>query len=653
MKIIYTSFLLLAFTSGFSQVSKNYAVLLSAQVQNSPPQIRLYWPKDLSAISVSVYKKLKTDNAWGSLYASPSIADSSFADDSVQVGISYEYKVVIAYSAYTAYGYINSAIELPELVQRGDIILAIDSTWKDSLSTYINLLETDLKNESWDVRIIYTGRTESVTAIRAKILSSYIEDPINTKAVLLIGHVPVPYSGGFLPYPPDGHPDHVCAWPADVYYGELDGGWTDVSMNNTTGGDPRNWNLPGDGKFDQETIPSQVELAVGRVDFFNMPSFAEGELQMLKNYFTKNHAYRTKQFSPLYRALIDDNFGGFGGEAFAASGWKNFSSLLGDTSIYELDYQTELDTNGHSYIWSYGCGGGWYQGAGGIGNSMQIAGDSLLGIFNMMFGSYFGDWDVSDNFLRAQIARGTMLTTCWSGRPHWYFHHMGLGENIGYDVLITQNNTTLYYANLAENLVHISLMGDPSLTMFVLSPPKNVTATVIGDDVMIDWVSSDDFVAGYNIYKFSSAALWEKINAAPIAGNTFWDSCTETNLTSYLVRAVRLEQTASGSFWNQSPGQMSNEVLPNNCTTDISSTFKAALQIYPNPATSELFLDYNNGKIDEEYFINVRNSIGQLMLNVPFAHNISIDHLPDGFYYLSIQKNTETIVTQSFIKQSL
>ena len=60
---------------------------------------------------------------------------------------------------------------------------------------------------------------------------------------------------------PDGHGEHYGAWPADVYYGDVNGAWTDNSVWSTGAAWPRNHNVPGDGKFDQTTIPSQVELA--------------------------------------------------------------------------------------------------------------------------------------------------------------------------------------------------------------------------------------------------------------------------------------------------------------------------------------------------------------------------------------------------------
>src|SRR6185436_10386329 len=80
---------------------------------------------------------------------------------------------------------------------------------------------------------------------------------------------------------PDFHADHLGAWPADAYYGDMDGNWTDNSVNytQTLNTDPvdaaRLTNRPGDGKFDQNQFPSAIELEVGRVDLSNMPGRLE------------------------------------------------------------------------------------------------------------------------------------------------------------------------------------------------------------------------------------------------------------------------------------------------------------------------------------------------------------------------------------------
>src|SRR6185436_1061279 len=94
--------------------------------------------------------------------------------------------------------------------------------------------------------------------------SLYNADPTHVKGVLLIGEVPVPYSGSLAK---DNRPDHVGAWPCDAYYGDVDGIWTDNTVNLPNTARSANRNVPGDGKFDQNTLPSAVEIPVGRLDF--------------------------------------------------------------------------------------------------------------------------------------------------------------------------------------------------------------------------------------------------------------------------------------------------------------------------------------------------------------------------------------------------
>jgi hypothetical protein len=82
---------------------------------------------------------------------------------------------------------------------------------------------------------------------------------------------------------------------------------------------------------------------------------------------------------------------------------------------------------------------------------------------------------------------------------------MGLGENIGYGLLITQNNFNgLYYAsptNITGKWIHNALMGDPTLRQDVVSPASNVVATKSGNNCLISWsASSETNVIGYNIY---------------------------------------------------------------------------------------------------------------------------------------------------------
>lgn len=574
----------------FAQTSREYAVLLSAEVKKNPPSIKLYWPAE-TATSHFVYRKMKADASFSSSFVLLSGSDSSYTDTTVEIGKSYEYYVK-RNGSVGAYGYINTGIKVNSetngLEVKGKLILLIDSTHSQTLISEIDGLIQILESECWTVIRHDVSPSASVPAVKQLIVSEYQKDPQNVKAVYLFGHIPVPYSGNLAP---DAHPDHVGAWPADAYYGDMDGIWTDVSVNDTSASDPRNKNIPGDGKFDASVLPSAVELQVGRVDFANMPLFALSESELLRQYLNKSLDFRIGKIKVEERGIIDDNFGGFSNEAFAASAWKAFSTFFGADSITfansgtSHDYRTNL--NQASYLWSYGCGGGSYTSASGIGNSTQLAGDSLQTVFTALFGSYFGDWDKTNNFLRAPLAQGLTLTNAWSGRPHWYFHHMALGENIGYSQNIMVN-TNPYYQHYGARFVHIALMGDPSLTMHIVEPPTLLSLTETSNTVELTWNASPDNILGYHIFRKDSVnGLYHRVNNDIINSTSYIDTeFDKPDRYWYTVRAVKLEQKFSGSYYNLSSGATGFIDTQYTGSEDFSS--EIVLQIYPNPAKDNL-----------------------------------------------------------------
>lgn len=557
MKKLFTFLLSSIFVlESFAQSSADAAVQINATVQTSTPQITLNWVGNTTTTSYQIFRKLKTATSWGVALATLTGTVNQYVDNTVSVGTNYEYRIIRSGSGYTGYGYINSGINVPVTEYRGKLILLVDSTFITSLNTELKRLQEDLEGDGWDVLRHNVLRTATPQHVRSFVQADYALDPTNTKAVFIVGHVPVPYSGNINP---DGHPDHLGAWPTDTYYADVNGVWTDVSVTSTTASPARTQNNPADGKFDQSVIPSDLELQVGRADFANLTTFTLTETQLLKNYLDKDHDYRKKVFTVVKRAVIDDNFGYFSGEAFAASGYKNAACMVPTSSITAADYFTSM--TGNNYQWSYGCGGGTYTSASGIGNTTNFSTANLQGVFTMLFGSYFGDWDSQNNFLRAALAQGKVLTNVWSGRVHYQLHHMGLGENIGYGVKLTQNNIgSLYFGSptgITGRWIHHGLMGDPTLRNDVVAPVSNVVATKVGNNCNISWTASPEpGVLGYNIYmKNDTNTNYVKINSALIAGTTYTDNCLlYKGIYKYMVRAYKLETTPSGSYYNMSEG---------------------------------------------------------------------------------------------------
>jgi hypothetical protein len=614
----------------FSQSVQDLVVQLTATTQASPPQITLNWLSDAGATSYQVYKKKKSDSNFSLLQSGLSSTATQFVDTAVQLGESYEYFVKKFISPYDGYGYINTGINVPELDLKGVMILVVDTMYAANLATEIAELEDDIEKDGWKVERIDVDRTDLVPAVKARIVAAYNKDPQNTHGVYLLGHVPVPYSGNLVP---DGHTNnHYGAWPADGYYGEIDGTWTDVSVNNTTA-PARTQNVPGDGKFDQTIFPSPVELQVGRVDFYNMTTFSETEEELLRRYLNKAHQYKHKQITAVNRAIIDDNFGYFSGEAFASNGWRNFAPLAGSDSLKAGDYFTNMKQR--SYLWSFGCGGGSYTSCSGVGNTANFASDSLQSIFTILFGSYFGDFDSQNNLLRAALANGSTLTNFWAGRPNWQIHHMGMGENIGYSARITMNNY-IYYASVYPRYIHSALMGDPTLRAYMITPPSNLTINNIGGfTAQLSWTASPDNVDGYNIYmKNDSNDNYVKLNSALITGTTYsYNQYLKGNYT-YMVRAVRLDTTPSGTFHNISLGAWNTTFS----TAVNERDFALAFDVYPNPSKGLVTLDIASDEY-ENYAVTITDISGKVLMNhtsTTGRNTLDLNHFAKGTYFITV-----------------
>ncbi|HPQ39912.1 MAG TPA: hypothetical protein PLV45_06015, partial [bacterium] len=370
------------------------------------------------------------------------------------------------------------------------------------------------------------------------------------ETLMILGNLPVPYSGDVMA----AHENHRGAWPADLFYAELDGEWTDDTVNNTSAAWPENHNVPGDGKYDQTFLPSDVDLQMGRVDLSEMPAFNLNEFELLQRYLDRNHAFRRAEFTAEPRGLVDDYVGESYGLAFAAFGWRHFTALCGQDSVHALDYLTTLEQE--SYLLSYGCGGGSNSSCMGIGTTFDFAAREVKTVFTSLYGSYFGDWDKPNNLLRAPLASGGWPLVCfWSGRPTWHIHHMGLGRTIGFSTRLTQNADHEYTVGDSQRQIHIALMGDPTLRLHPVSPAANLVLTSTGTGVQLSWDPSPEADEGYYVYRATGMDdRFQRIHREPLTEPAFFDPSPHTGTNVYMVRAMTLEVTGSGSYFNLSGG---------------------------------------------------------------------------------------------------
>ena len=562
-------------------------------------------------------------------------------------------------SSTTALGYTISGVKYNPSVNRKHVILLIDSSYLIVLNQELDQLVEDLYFMGWQVSKVYAGRNESAETVKERLKKHHYSQIKTPETLFIIGHVPVPYSGYFssqgTKYPPDGHAEgsgnHTGAWPADCYYGDFEGIWTDRNVTCTTGSQTRHHNIPKDGKFDQSVIPSDVVLEIGRADFFNMSAFSNNDTLLTRQYLNRIHDWRLGKIKMEKRALIDNNFSGLN---LASTGYQNLPCFVGLDSVFDdRDYFTAQKQG--SYLWSYGCGAGSYTSCNGIGNTTDFvkAKDSFQNAFTILAGSYFGDFDVKNSLLKAPLLTGS-LNCFWGGIPKWYVHHMALGSNIGFGAMITMNNTTEYFNgqfNGSDRGVFISLMGDPTITLAPPQPISNLTATSTNGKVQFNWAASSD-AHFYEVYlldtsnKTGHIKNLRKKDFTSQSPNFTDDENWSSGDYEYLVCAVRLDTSGAGTYYNRSKF---TSVKVNHLNSNHSLS-KNTLKIYPNPSSGIVHLE---GFPTEKYSIS--NIQGQLLKEVKVNEivndlELNLEDLKPGLYWISVCNQTQTLTKPLIIE---
>ncbi|MBK6995390.1 MAG: T9SS type A sorting domain-containing protein [Lewinellaceae bacterium] len=562
------AFLCLSSNALQGQVSKDVTVPLTATISVGPASITLNWPNPGNADLLILRRtKGQAGNEWIPLLNVIASNLSTLTDTAVVEGQIYEYAIRRSISAIDAFGYAHVALNASPVDSRGKILIFVDSATADSLGVELVRLKNDLRGDGWWPIPFHTDPSSTVQSIKDQIVASYNADPLNVKAVLLLGAVPIPYSGEANW---DNQTDHLGAWPSDAYYGDVNGIWTDVSVNNTTPARAANDNIPGDGKFDQSFLPSLVELQVGRVDFrrINAPAFgAADHIGLMKRYLDKNHDWRIGDYTVDNKAIVDDNLGFSGGEAFAADGFRNAYPLVGEANVVQADFFNDSDPD--SYLLGYGCGAGNYTQAQGVGSSANFATETVNIVFSNLFGAYFGDWDFETNpFMPSALAsRGGILTCSWAGRPHWFSQALASCETIGYstrETMNTQFNNGFFYSPIGESGAYVALLGDPTLRANVVKPATNLTVSASNcTSVELNWTASADVVTGYHVYRaLSQDGPYTLLTNAPITGTTYTDNAAPGDTLYYQVRAIKnVTNPGGGTYANNAIGPIKSIVF--------------------------------------------------------------------------------------------
>lgn len=552
--------LLLALTLFGSGLSVRADLNVDVDVQTSPtPKVTINWNSQ-GTTPVYVKRRLLGETgvaSWSTIATYPDDGSPPFIDTSVTSGQTYEYSVdsVVSTSAYGSDNRIAlfvATIDQPLLNEdRGAVLLVVEDTWANELQFELNKLELSLAGDGWEVIRMDWARegVGDAEALKAAIQTAVTSNP-DINSLLLFGALPMVKSGYIAP---DGHAAHPHE--TDLFYADLDN-WNDT-LNNTN-------HTPGDGQYDHDYFPSEIELATGRVTFHGMDAFKKTEVEYLRDYLHKEHAYRYRHRDVSYRNFVGDDFYLFGTntvlKAMVGNGnWTSSGSL--DSLI-----------GASNYLFGFGQRNGDWSPA---RDTFQKA------IFTACFRSHVQEFWSDNNKMRGMLAQPDWgLTAVWGGRPSWFFHKMAAGLPIGESVLSTQNdylnpqfqyNSSLgtyvqsreYSFNSMESgtaypWVSTNLMGDPTLRISHVEPVSQLTITRTNSStVNLSWTASPatDLI-GYHVYKSSSRlGPYTRLTTTPITGTSYNASASSSANAWFQVRAIAKVTVPTGVYQDQSHGQ--------------------------------------------------------------------------------------------------
>ena len=598
----------------------------------------------------------ETNSDWVTLVSNLSPTSINWTDTTVTLGGVYEYQVRRSTTSGDAIGHLTVGVNYDQTNYKGKMILVIDNSFQTSLAVELLQLKKDLTNEGWNVIEIYVPRattweTEaSIVTVKNMIVTAYNSAPTNDKPthLFLLGHIPIARSGQNA-IAPDNHDVNKGARGSDCYYADIDGVFTDTATYNPGGINSMAINLPNDFKWDQDFIPSSLEMAFGRVDFANITSFSISEENLLRSYLTRLHNYRIVANGldmgekTAFRSGYDNSNDGSYRSLIPISGVSNvdyysgslpFPQWVQNNGPYQIFMQNSLVPNLNDWN-TYGM------------NATIFSSDQ----------SYWGYWEEPEGFtyakIRALLAANTKcLGAIYTTTAINTFHQPAMGETMGWSCKrIMDHNLT---NNLLEkqqqsydtsefwNRTHFQYHGDPTLRLFQVKPASNLQASVLGSQITLTWnASTETGIIGYHVYKSSTEfGIYSKLTSTPISVLNYTDS--SYNATDwYMVKAIKLQTTGSGTYLNPSIG-ISNNVA--SLTTE-SFDFDTII-ISPNPA-KEVLLIHSSENIQSYQIIDIR---GKVILEKAFDKNsINISQLENGVYFIKIFSSDKNS-TRKFIK---
>jgi len=377
------------------------------------------------------------------------------------------------------------------------------------------------------------------------------------------------------------------AYYQDVYPPNAESRWTDTGNFSTT--NASNTNIANDGRWDisgVDQLPDgslMADLEIGLIDFSNLPAFSESETALYRRYLAdKAIPFRNKTFSVDRTAITHAGFVWNAGRIPSISGWRDFGPLVGRTGLCiageTIPGQAPCDKSFWSLynsnttaFWALVSSTGSTDHIWGYESTSQLAsGRAYKAIAILTHGSWHGDFHItSNNINRAFLAaEGYVQASLWTGRPHSMFYPAGMGLTLGYGAKKALNGGQDEFFNsrgFDENVhqVHFALMGDPTLRMNIIEPISNLSASTEGASVTLSWDGASSS-RGYLVYRGTEKfGPYTQLTPELISATSFTDTSVINDEVFYSVVSVELQNSPTGSYFNNSTGQVIPVSIPN------------------------------------------------------------------------------------------
>lgn len=183
----------------------------------------------------------------------------------------------------------------PPGIETNRVCVVVHSNVYASISNQLAQYQADLQADGF-TPVVYRYDSGTAEDLRAYLAGLYGE-PNSLKGAVLVGEIPYII---FEMSQNWGSGDEYEDFPCDVFYMDLNGTWEDLTNGGSFAA----------GKYDTRRGNLASEIWVSRMKTANLSSLGN-QTNLLINYFSKNHRYRTGKLVPNRRALTyaDDDWG--------------------------------------------------------------------------------------------------------------------------------------------------------------------------------------------------------------------------------------------------------------------------------------------------------------------------------------------------------